>query len=368
MSKKILIICPYPINVAPSQRLKYEQYFSFWEENGYEIEVSPFMTKGFWQIVYKKGFYFQKLLYTLWGYLRRFRDIFRIRKYDVIYIHLWATPFGFPLFETFFCLLHKKIIYDIDDMIHLKNKSQANTYLSHFKGKQKVIYLIKKASHIIACTPSLEQFVKQYNSEVTDISSTINTNIYSLKEHTAKNVITIGWSGSHSTSKYLYLIEEALKEVKEKINCQILVIGDPTFKFKDLESKTIEWNEKTEVETLKKIDIGLYPLPDEPWVYGKSGLKALQYMALGIPTIASAIGTNFRIIKDGETGFLVRTEKEWKEKILLLASDVELRKEMGRKSRAFVESFYSVNANKNKYLQIIEKVISSPTHDDKAHS
>ena len=81
-------------------------------------------------------------------------------------------------------------------------------------------------------------------------------------------------------------------------------MGDENFKIDGVEVEAIPWKESYEIEVIKKFDIGLYPLPDEPWVYGKSGLKALQYMAAGVPTIATAIGTNFRIIENGVDGFL----------------------------------------------------------------
>ena len=72
----------------------------------------------------------------------------------------------------------------------------------------------------------------------------------------------------------------------------------------------------SEVQDLQEIDIGLYPLPDEEWVLGKSGLRALQYMGLGIPIVTTKIGANSRIIQDGENGFLVSDQKEWKDRLL----------------------------------------------------
>jgi glycosyltransferase involved in cell wall biosynthesis len=115
------------------------------------------------------------------------------------------------------------------------------------------------------------------------------------------------------------------------------------------------------VSDLQQIDIGLYPIPDDPWVYGKSGLKALQYMALGIPTIASAIGTNFRIIKSSENGILVETEEDWLSAIELLVNDVDARKRLGEAGRKTVLENYSVRANRDTYLSIFDSVYDSNT-------
>src|SRR5689334_14533541 len=119
MTKKILVICPYPENVAPSQRLKFEQYYPHFREAGYKVDASPFISKGFFSIIYKKGYFFQKAYYTLQGYLRRTRDLFRLHRYDVIYLHLWATPFGPAFFEWMIRKLSRRLVYDIDDLVYL---------------------------------------------------------------------------------------------------------------------------------------------------------------------------------------------------------------------------------------------------------
>src|SRR5689334_6023008 len=97
--KKILFLVPYPFDKAPSQRLKFEQYYRYFEEDGFVITKKPFITDAFWKIIYKKGFRFQKILFTLSGYFRRFLLLFTLRRYDVVYIHLWVTPLGPPFFE-----------------------------------------------------------------------------------------------------------------------------------------------------------------------------------------------------------------------------------------------------------------------------
>ena len=150
MSKKIIFICPYPENAAPSQRLKYEQYFEHIKAAGYSITVSPFITLAFWKIIYKKGFFVKKTFFTLSSYLKRVALLFSIRKYDVVYVHLWATPFGPPLYELLLRKLAKKMIYDIDDLVYLKNvKSKASSLVTYIKGRKKPIYLMKKADHVI---------------------------------------------------------------------------------------------------------------------------------------------------------------------------------------------------------------------------
>ena len=359
-NKKILFLSPYPIDKAPSQRLKYEQYFKHMELDGFEISTSPFVSAHFWEIIYKKGSTLKKIGYTILGYFRRIKDLFKLRKYDVVYIHLWVTPLGFPIFEWLVKLIAKKIIYDIDDMIFLGHSSEANKFLEGLKGKKKMISLMKSSDHIITCTPTLDKFVRQYNTNTTDISSTIDTEKYTKKEHIATEKITLGWSGSHSTSKYVKLLEPVFTELLTKGHrFKVLVIGDNNFTFSDKNIEVISkpWELSSEVVDLKQIDIGLYPLPNEQWVLGKSGLKALQYMSIGIPTIATNIGANSRIISNGENGFLVKNNSEWIASLELLINDVEKRNNIGEKAIDTVESKFSINATYRTYLTVLNGVL-----------
>ncbi len=355
---RMLIICPYPVGVAPSQRLKYEQYFSSFEEAGFEIVVRPFVSKKLWTIVYKKGKFFTKLFHTLIGYWKRFFLIFSLRKYDVVYIHLWVTPFFIPFYEWIYCAFAKKVVYDIDDLVYLAdNKSKANKTVGLFKSKKKPIYLMKHADHVITCTPYLDEFVRKYNSNTTDISSTVDTEKYiPVNSYTEKKPIVLGWSGSITTSKYFYLLKEVLIELSKKYPIKVILMGNPSVKIDGIDLEAIAWSEEMELPTLRRFDIGLYPLPDEEWVLGKSGLKAIQYMALGIPTVATAIGANFRVINNNESGMLVKTDAEWINALSSLIESPALREKIGKKGREKIEKEFSIEANKEAYREVLEKM------------
>jgi len=360
LSKKILFLSPYPVDKAPSQRLKYEQYFSIFENSGYEITTKSFVSEKLWKILYLQGFIIQKLFFTKLGYIKRFFTLFSIRKYDIIYVHLWVTPIGPPIFEWLTIKLAKKVVYDIDDMVFLGHSSDANKLWRNLKGKSKMIYLMKKANHVITCTPKLDEFVHQFNLNTTDISSTVDTtNRYQpINNYENKHPIVLGWSGSHSTSKYLYLLSDVLKKLTSKYDFKLIVMGDSSFKIEGVNIEAYEWKESIEIDTLQKFDIGLYPLPDEEWVYGKSGLKAIQYMSLGIPTIATAIGANFRIIENNKNGFLVKPNNfnEWEQKIEKLITNASLRKQLGEAARKTIIEKYSLKANKEKYLTVFNSI------------
>ena len=358
--RKMLVICPHQQGVAPGQRLKYEQYFSAFRDSGVDVEVSSFISPRLQKVLYKRGHLLEKVFWTICGYLRRLYDLARLRRYDGVYVFLWVTPFGPPIFEALFCSLAKSVVYDIDDMVFLAPASEANGMIARLKGRSKMAYMMARANQVVVCTPGLEEVARRYNSRVTDISSTIDTDKYvPVNEYLVGGPLTLGWSGSHSTTKYLALLEPVLLRLAEVHSFRVLVIGDSNFRFNRLPCESVDWTEASEVETLQRIDIGLYPLPlGDPWVLGKSGLKALQYMGLGIPTVATAVGANFRVIDSGKTGLLVTTESEWLAALISLIEDAGLRKRLGQAARKSVVSDFSVEANAPTYVSIIHEAFS----------
>ena len=351
-----MVICPHPVDIAPGQRLKYEQYFHHWRQNGYDITVSPFFSTRMQSILYTKNNKLEKTFWVLRAYLKRIVTAFSLKQYDLVYVFLWVTPFGYPLMEKLYVSINRNMVYDIDDAIFMKAESVVNRSIDFIRGRSKPFFLMKHAKHVIACTPFLTEVAATYNSNVTDISSTINTDTYlPVNNYRNDHKIVLGWSGSHSTSPFLYLLKDVLLELQTRIPFKLLVIGDATFNIEGLDVEAIPWSLEKEIPTLQRFDIGLYPLPlDNKWVLGKSGLKALQYMAVGLPVIATAIGANYRIIEHGKTGFLVKTKDEWVNQLQALMTDPEIRKNIGTAARLNVEENYSIHATAPVYMAIIE--------------
>ncbi len=355
--KRVLFLVPYPRDCAPSQRLKFEQYYPAFEEQGIEAVVSPFMSRALWRIVYQRGRLIQKTLHTLLGYGRRFIDLCRVTRFDAVYIHLWALPFGSPWFEEFLARRGVSIIYDIDDLIYLPRASQANSFMRRFRKEDRIVRIMKVARHVIVCTEYLRKFARRYNSAVTNIPSTINTAIYYPRRHSsATRAVTIGWSGSHSTAPYLRLIAPVLQRLTQRFDIRLLVVGSPAFRLEGVGVETRSWCAERETADLAEMDIGVYPLPHEEWVLGKSGLKALQYMGMGVPVVASAIGSACEFIVNGDNGFLVEGLDEWEDRLAQLIQDASLRARMGRAGRATVEQRFSVEVTAPIYLHMFESI------------
>lgn len=360
-TKKILILCPSPKGTAPTQRLKYEQYLPLLEKEGYRFTISSFQTNRFWKIIYKPGRTFEKIFWTCIGYLRRTGDLLRAPFYDAIFVNLWVTPIGFPFFERVLFFFNKKVIYDIDDMIFISKHDHVKaSFFQRLKGTKKSVTLMKHAAYVIGCTPRLEEMAREMNKNknAIDISSTFDTERFvPVSSYQKHETTTIGWTGTHSTLAFLETIQPVMARVAQLRKIRLLVIANKEYAMKDVPTEYQAWKAETEVQDLHQFEIGLYPIPANEWSLGKSSLKALTYMAIAIPFVATAYGTNFRIMQNGVQGYLAATEQEWVDAIVKLIDDVESRKRMGLEGRRTVEELFSLKANFPKYLHVFKTVI-----------
>ncbi|MFA5573988.1 MAG: glycosyltransferase family 4 protein [Brumimicrobium sp.] len=352
---KILFIAPYPFGEAPSQRFRFEQYKTILEEE-HDVEYSPFYSLKIWEILYQKGKNTQKTFLLLSAYCRRFILLFKLRKYDYIFVHREIAPMGPPIFEFLLAKICKrKYIYDFDDAIWLPNYSKANSKFQFLKSYWKVKYIIKWADKVTVGNEYLANYARQFNKNVEVIPTTIDTENYHtvLTDHTQEKVV-IGWTGSHSTMKYLDFFYPIIAELEQKYDFTFRIISDknPEVKLKSLEF--VKWNKATEIEDLSKIHIGVMPLVDNQWARGKCGFKGLQYMALEVVSVMSPVGVNQTIVQNGKNGFLANTPEEWKDILIDLLKDAEKRKEIGKNGRIRVIEAYSVLSQKEKYLRLFK--------------
>lgn len=354
MSKTIFFIVPYPQGEAPSQRFRFEQYISYLEENGFTVEIHPFLNVTTWKNLYSSGNFGKKTFGILGSFLRRFKLLFQLRHADHIFIHREAAQVGPPIIEWIIAkVLRRKYIYDFDDAIWLPNYSETNARFHRLKSYWKVNFCMKWASEITAGNEYLESYARQFNSNVQIIPTTIDTENHHnlISNHTSEKLV-IGWTGTHTTMRYLDELIPVLEELEKNYTFTFLVISneEPTYSLKSLQF--IKWSKETEIEDLSKMNIGVMPLQHDIWSEGKCGFKGLQYMALEIATILSPVGVNTSIVQDGINGFLAGSRQEWKEKLILLLENNDLRIRLAKAGKQTIEERYSVNANRAKYLEL----------------
>jgi len=358
---KILFIAAHRLNRSPSQRFRFEQYFSFLKANGFECHLSPLLDEINDKIFYSEENFFEKVSVVAKSFLRRRGDIAKAKEYDIIFIQREAFMTGTTFFERKLKETGKKIIFDFDDAIWLPNVSEGNKKFEWLKNPSKTSRLISLSDLVVAGNNYLEDYAKKYNKNVWMIPTTIDTDYHRKKNLIKKDErICIGWTGSHTTIQHFEYAIPALQLLKEKFSNKIYfkVIGDSAYENRKIGIKGISWKIENEISELSEIDIGIMPLPDTDWARGKCGLKALQYMALEIPCVMSPVGVNSKIVSDSINGFLAKDENEWVEKISLLIENPELRIKIGTAARKTVEGKYSVNSQKENYLSALKSLLS----------
>jgi len=353
---KILFVVPYPYGKAPSQRFRFEQYLGFIEEQNWRYTFAAFIDENTWQILYKPGYTRQKIWGILKGFIKRVLLLFSVPAYDFIFIHREATPIGPPWFEWLVSkVFRKKIIYDFDDAIWIPNTSATNKIVAGIKWHGKVASICKWAYKVSIGNAYLQEYAQQFNSKVIVNPTTIDTLHHHnrLKNQDTDKVI-IGWTGTHSTMKYLNALVPVLQGLEQKYDFELKVISNqaPELPLKSLVYQP--WRKDQEIEDLLTFNIGLMPLEDDPWAKGKCAFKALQYMALGIPALVSPVGMNTEVVTEGANGFICATPTDWYTKLECIINDAGLRYRLGTEARKKIETSYAVVANRATFLGLFK--------------
>lgn len=353
---KILFLVPYPLNEAPSQRFRFEQYLSFLREKNIEYTIAPFWQLKFWKILYSNRSWIKKTFGLITGFSHRILILTKLQNYKYIFIHREASPMGPPIFEWIISkVFKKKIIFDFDDATWLENVSDENKVLSKLKYYTKIKSICSWSYKISCGNNYLCQYSINYNSNVTYNPTTIDTDkIHNKLIQQNIDNPNVGWTGTATTLQYLNPLIPVLKKLSNSYKFKLCIIANKLPKFELEKLEYIAWNKNTEIDDLLKFHIGVMPLPDTEWAKGKCGFKLLQYMSLGMPALASPVGVNTKIIDHGINGFLCSNTEEWETRLIQLLTNTELRIKMGKAAREKVIKDFSVLSNKDNFLSLFE--------------
>lgn len=355
-TKNILFLLQYPLKSAPSQRFRVELFFPELEKANLKYTWQSFIDEKTWDIFYKSGHTLKKITGVLKGFYKRSRLVLTgLKKFDYVFIQREASPLGPPVFEWVISkVLKKKMIYDFDDAIWIPEKS-GRTIFNFFKSYYKVGWICKWAYKVVPGNDFLCNYARKFNSDVIRIPTCVDT----IHEHNRlanqqNKKIAIGWTGSHSTMKYLNDFYPVFEELKSKYDIEWIIISNKAPDYISKGIRYVKWRNETEIEDLMGINIGVMPLKDDAWSEGKCGFKLIQYMALGIPAVASPVGVNKSIIEQGKNGFLCKNKVEWIECLSRLIEDNPLRNHLGEQGRLMIEHEYSVLVHAPIFINLFE--------------
>ena len=357
---RILFVTQYGV-LAASSRTRVFQYLPYLKELGAEcrvLTVLPDIT-GSQLLVTSQSW--RKLLYYVWASWRTFfcgLDAFWIaRKSDLVLIQKVILPA--PL-RWLFAHCSTPLVYDFDDAIFTTEVRRQN-WLASWKERRNSIgvpAMLRLCSLALLENDYTASFAARHCPRIDQITGPIDTDHYCPGPQKHRREVVLGWIGSASTSAYLDLVREPLKELARRLpQVRLCIVGAEQIEVQGIATEAKPWQIESEVEDLQNFDIGLMPMPDDPWTRGKGGYKLLQYMAVGLPVLTSPVGINQQIVEDGCQGFWARTSEEWLARLEELVIDGELRRRMGREGRRRVEAVYALKVQQVRLGQLFQELI-----------
>ena len=292
--------------------------------------------------IYDGGQHYLK--YVLKGYLRRLWSLSKKHQFDLLWVEKEFLPW-FPGWVEKFVTSFLGIPYvvDYDDAVFHRYDRHPIAVVRRLLGG-KIDDVMRKASIVLVGNDYLKSRALRAGAQrVEQLPSCIDMERYGVSDNVKNgHRFTVGWIGTPLTARYLEAIKPAILEVNKGSNIRVVLIGAGQFRLAGVPLEISGWSEEREVSDIKQFDVGIMPLPDEPWTRGKCGYKLIQYMACAKPVVASPVGINNEIVEHGVNGMLAETSEDWINALKRLQRDQGLREKMGALGRAKVEREYCI--------------------------
>ena len=351
---KLLVLAPCPGSAA-STRFRLEQFFPALRAAGIEPVLRPFLDERGFATIYRRGDVTSKLVAAIRAIAGRITDLARAVDAAAVLVHREAALVGPPVLEWVLArALGRPIIFDLDDAVWVPYASPTyGARLSRLlKAPGKTHFTLSAAKRVIAGNPYIAQYARRYNASTEVIPTVVDTEEFRPAAGSSRDVPVLGWIGTHSSLQYLRALVPALERLQKRRRFILKVVG-AVLEAPALIVENVPWSLSREVDDFRALDVGLYPLAEDAWSVGKSGFKAIQYMACGVPVVASPVGVTTDIVRDGETGFWARTDDEWVARIEQLLDSAALRRELGGRGRQEAEARWSLRAHAPRFVDVV---------------
>jgi glycosyltransferase involved in cell wall biosynthesis len=342
---RVCALVPYALDTTPSQRFRLEQWRPHLAAQGIELTLVPFADPELMARLYQGGGAAAKAAGLLGACLRRARGLPAARRADVVVVHRAACLMGPALLERALAAFGPPLVYDFDDALFLLHASRANRRFAWLKAPGKTRALVRLSDHVVAANEELAGWARRLNPKVSVVPSSVDVERFRPTGETRYGRLVIGWTGSSTSQTHLEQFAPVLKAVLSHVPAELHVHSDRRPELRDVPYVWHAWSPQDEPEVLACFDVGIMPLPDEPWAWGKSAMKALLYMAMGLPVVASPVGAAREVVRPEETGLLASSAEEWFSSLERLAADPALRERLGRAGRALVERRYAAGVS-----------------------
>jgi len=357
----------------PSSRFRIHQWLEPLRASGIELEIRARASRRYLEL----GYGVRSIpgpLRAGWAALqfsrvclRRLRDLWDARRYDLLLLQKETFPLGM---QRLLSLLGLRPVFDFDDAIYLRpeladglGRRLRKLADSLTRRDEALPALLARCHSVLAGSPNLAAYARRHCERVRLLPTVVETRSYRVHPVRWTGPLTLGWIGAPPNVVYLEALRPILKELAQRFPLRLLLLGPARFECPGVEVLCRPWKHyasvEEEVNDLHAFDIGLMPLRDDAFAAGKCALKAIQYMACGIPVVASPVGVNAEVVRDGVCGYLARSPVEWYERLATLLRGPALRQRMGEAGRTRAEAHYSIRAGLPVFVEALREAAAA---------
>jgi glycosyltransferase involved in cell wall biosynthesis len=351
-----VLVLPRYGRLGASSRLRFMQYFPWLANAGIDITVAPLFSDAYVAGLQNNS---RKPGDVMLAYAGRIKALLGSGSYDLIWIEKELLPWLPAWFEKI--LLPRRVPYvlDYDDAVFHYYDKHNNLIIRKLLGSKHQT-LMRSAALVVAGNAYLAEFARQSGaSRVEVIPTVIDLERYpaasTIRMARNRAVPCIGWIGQRATASFLQPYKRLFEQLSISGQARFAAIGIDAAAL-GLPLESIAWTESTEVASIASFDIGIMPLLDAPFERGKCGYKLIQYMACGLPVVASPVGVNCQIVEHGVNGFLAETLEQWQHALQTLAADAGLRERMGQAGRQKIEREYCIQVTGPKLASLLTSI------------
>lgn len=346
-----LLMLPRYGQLGASSRVRMYQYIPALQAAGIDVEVSPLFGDGYVRALYARRRAWRDIGR---GYAHRIQAQRAPARHDVVWVEKELLPWGPAIVER--VRTGPAVVVDYDDAVfHRYDMHRLGLVRRALGGK--IDAVMRRADMVTAGNGYLaERATAAGCLRVERLPTVIDLARYALRAPCESGAaVVIGWIGSPATADYLTMVAPALQRLARTHAIRCVAIGARPDQVEGTPFQAEPWTEAGEGAQVAAFDIGLMPLPDEPWERGKCGYKLIQYMACGVPVVASPVGVNPEIVTPGMNGELATSTDEWVAALSRLIENPELRVHQGLQGRQRVEAWYSLQAQAPRLVAMLQE-------------
>ena len=342
LAMRVAALVPYHHDFCAGQRFRVEVWARRLGERGISFSLLPFASPELTAVLYEKGAGLPRP--PAFGCsIEQTVRVLREARPEVVYIYREAALVGPALIERLARRWGAPIVYDLDEPLFVPYVSPFNGRLASLRWPSKIDRLIGMSDRVWAVNRAIGEHAGRITQDVAIVPFAVDTERYFPGPPLAHGVpLRIGWMGTRSSQANLEVLAEPLARLNRSHGAILSVVADEPMRLGDARVEFTPWSWEVEVPRMHQCQIAVVPVKPDPWSRWKFYYKLVQCMAMGLPVVASPIGSNLEILEDGRTGFLADTPEEWYDRLRRLAEDAELRRAMGREARRVVEERFTL--------------------------